>query len=283
MKERIILLAAFLMASISMSSQTDDHVQAPYPDEVNIGAVNVSRDGQTLIIGYTVRLGENVRWCRVGLYQSTDGGQTFSNISSAKHLSGDIGRLYEGGIKEIKYNISEVKEQLADKELVYKVEVVSKDVIKREYILAGVASVYPNLSYGIMIGTVKKTGFYLKARTNFKFVSSSYNCNGNGVLESGGKIWSNGIEERSRFVMTGGMLFHLNNRLYPYLGAGYGSKQLYLQDIQEKWANVTDLSYKGVSLEAGLLFKFNKMVVSTSVCNTAFKYTEGEIGFGFIF
>lgn len=283
MRIRILLLAVCLGISIQLSSQTSEHVKAPYPDEVTIGAATVARDGRTLIVDYSIRLGANVRWCKVDLYQSTDGGKTFTNISSSKGLSGDLGKISESGTKEIRYDISNVKEQLSGKRLVYKVEVKNKDIVKRELLLSGVASLYPNMSYGVMIGTVKKAGFYLKARSDFNFISSSYSCNSDGDLETGGKIWTTGVESRSRMVVTGGMIFHVRNWLYPYIGAGYGSKQLYIQDTQNNWATVSDLSYQGVSLDAGFLFKFNKIVLSAAVCNTAFKYTEAEIGIGLMF
>ena len=272
------------MMSLNILSQTGEYVKAPYSDDISLGAVNVElhRDKKTLIISYVVRLGEDVRWCKIDLYQSTDGGQSFTNIPSAK-LSGDIDKLYESGTKEVKYNITDIKDQLEDKDIVFKVNVRSKDVIKREYLIAGVASVRPNLSYGVMVGTVKKAGYFIKFRTDFKSVSSSYSCKSDGELETGGVIWSNGLKSRSRIDITGGMLFHVNNWFFPYFGAGYGSKQLFLQDIQGNWANITDLSYKGVSFDAGVLFRYGKIFLSTAVCNTAFKYTEAEMGFGFIF
>lgn len=284
MKSRILLLVVSLVVSLNAFSQTGEYVKAPNPDEISLGAVNVElhRDRNTLIISYVVRLGADVRWCKIGLLQSTDGGHTFTRIPASK-LSGDVDKIFESGTKEVRFNITDIKDQLEDKDIVFKVNVQSKDVVKREFLITGVASVYPNLSYGVMIGTVKKAGYYIKARSDFKSLSSSYNCTSNGELETGGEIWSNGLQSRSRFNITGGMLFHVNNWFYPYFGAGYGSKQLYMQDIQENWANVTDLSYKGVSFDAGILFRFGNFLVSTAVCNTAFKYTEAEMGIGFIF
>ena len=271
-----------LLYHIALYSQTNGHVKAPNPGEITIGNVQVEV-GPVLKISYTIRLGEGVKWCKTGLFLSTDGGSTYKRVSESRYLSGDLGRITDDGDKEIMFDIKDIKQELADKQLDFKVQVISKDVIKREYLIAGTTSIYPNMSYGLMIGTIKKIGLYIKARTDFNKISSSYNCNVNGELENGGVIWSDGLESRSRFVITGGMLFHAKQWLYPYIGVGYGSKQLYLQDTHEKWATVTDYSYKGLSLDAGFLFRLNKIVVSTSICNTAFKYTEGEIGIGLIF
>ena len=282
MRKLITLLFLGLMCPLGLYSQTIGHVKTPEPGEITIDNVQVAV-GPVLTISYTIRLGEGVKWCKTGLYLSTDGGSTYTRVSESKYLSGDVGKITISGDKEIKFDITEIKQELADKQLDFKVKVIGKDVIKREYLIAGTASVYPNMSYGLMIGTVRKSGAYIKARTNFNTISPSYNCNINGEMENGGVIWSDGVESRSRFIITGGMMFHAMPWLYPYIGAGYGSKQLYLQDTEKQWATVTDYSYKGLSIDAGLLFKFNKIVVSTAVCNTAFKYTEGEIGIGFIF
>ena len=282
MKRYISLLISVLLVSMGISSQTAEHLRVPDPGQVSLGNVQVEI-GPVLNIRYTLRFGEGVDWCRIGLFLSTDGGSSYSRLPDSEYITGDLGKISSGGDKSIKYDHSEVKQELAGKQLDFKVEVLSKNVIRREYLIAGTASVYPGLSYGLMVGTVRKTGFYIKARSNFVFPASSYSCNISGVMDSGGTIWANGSESRSRFVITGGMIYHASPWIYPYAGVGYGSKQLFLQDVQDNWAAVSDLSYKGVSLDAGLLLKIRKFVLSAGVCNTAFKYTEGEIGVGFLF
>lgn len=287
MRIRIILLAICLMASTIMSSQTVDHVKAPYPNEVNVGAVDVERDGQTLVIFYTLRFGKKIHWCDIALYQSTDGGKTFTNISSSENLSGDIGRINEGGDKKIYYNISSVKEQLADKQLVYKVDIQKKDVLERDYMVLGTASVYPVPSYGGMIATVRKMGFYFKYRNSFKRPEKYQTCLSDGTSSYlGASIMTTGGEMRQRVIYTGGIMYRVNRNLYPYIGAGSGFKKLwweYYSPSGKSWAQVDDLSYDGLTLDAGILFKMGHFAISASVCNTAFKYTEGEIGIGYVF
>lgn len=283
MKSRIIALCLLFLSGLSLQAQTADHVPAPNPGEVSIGAVHVEREGAVINIDYRVLLGEGVQWCKVRLLISTDGGKTFSNIPTAKNVTGDIGKISKGGNKTINYNVSDDKHFLADKPLAFKVDVQGKNVIQHEFFILGNAAVYPQLSYGLMIGSVKKIGWYIKARSDFKSPSATYNCGSNGILESGGTIWANGNIQKTRYVVTGGMMIHAANWLFPYFGAGYGSKQLFWQDTQNNWAKVTESSHQGISLDAGLLFKFGKFAVSAAACNTAFKYTEGEIGVGIIF
>lgn len=287
MRIRILLMAICLMASTIMSSQTIDHVKAPYPNEANIGAIDVERDGQSLVIFYTLRFGKKIHWCDIALYQSTDGGKSFTNISSSKNLSGDIGRINEGGDKKIYYNISSVKEQLADKQLVFKVEIQKKDVLERDFIVLGTASVYPVPSYGGMVATVKKMGFYLKYRNSFKRPDKYQTCLSDGTSSYlGGSIMTTGEEIRQRVTYTGGIMYRVNSNLYPYIGVGSGFKYLwweYYAPSGKSWAQVEDLSYDGLTLDAGILFKMGHFAISASVSNTAFKYTEGEIGIGYVF
>ena len=287
MRIRLLLLAICLMTSTIMFSQTIEHVKPPYPDEVNVGAVDVERDGQTLVVFYSVRFGTKIRWCDIALYQSIDGGKTFTNISSSDYLSGDIGRIYEGGDKKIYYNISNNKEQLADKQLVFKVEVLKKHVNERKYMILGSASVYPVLSYGAMVATVNKVGFYVKARINMKDFNSYSQGYIDGTVGDQREIMvTTGKEFKERFMITGGLMCKVNKHIYPYLGAGNGFKNTFWEYYSyegNRWAHIGELSYSGLTLDAGCIFKFGTFVISTAVCNTAFKYTEGEIGIGFSF
>lgn len=283
MKSHILAICFLLLGGVSLFAQTAEHVTAPNPGEVTIGAVHVEREGTVFNINYKVLLGEGVQWCKVRLLLSTDGGKTFSNVPTQRSVTGDVGKVSEGGNKTIFYDVTNDKQQLADKPLAFKVDIHGKNVIQQEYFILGTASVYPNLSYGLMVGSVKKFGWYLKARSNFKFPSTSYECESDGIMPSGGTIWSNGCEQKSRYVITAGMIVHATNWLYPYVGAGYGSKQLCWQDTQNEWVKVSDISYQGVSLDAGLLFKFGKVAISAAVCNTPHKSTEGEISIGMIF
>ena len=285
------------MASTFMSSQTIDHVKAPYPNEANVGAVDVVRDGQTVVIFYTLRYGKNIHWCNIDLYLSMDGGKTYVNISSSKNLSGDIGRISTEGDKKIMWNISDSKKELADKPLVFKVEITKKDIVKRDYMVLAAASVYPSQSYGLMISTTKKVGFYVKARANM------INLGGDGVdiaksdgkyykridgelYETGGFMLTTGKETRERYMITGGIMFRLNKNIYPYIGAGTGFNNLFWECYSssgKKWACIEDKSHSGLTLDAGCIFRFGNFVVSAAASNTVFKYTEGEIGIGYVF
>ena len=214
---------------------------------------------------------------------SKDGGKTYSFAPSAENISGDLGKQETSGVKVIKYDVSADKQQLAGKQVVFKVDVTTKDVLQRETIAAAQVGVYPQISYGFMFGMVKKYGWYVKARSDFNFQSSSYNCTSTGEIEDGGHIWTNGASKRYRLVVTAGGMLRASRWCYPYVGVGYGSRGLYWKDFQDEWVKVTDKSCAGVALDAGVALKFGKIALTIGLNNTAFKYTEAEVGIGVMF
>lgn len=280
-KLQLIILS--LLIAVTSFAQSEDHVRSPYPDEVTIGDMKVGRIASEFTIEYKLLLGDNVRWCTIKLLVSVDGGKTYSFTPSAKNISGDLGKQETSGVKVIKYDVSADKQQLAGKQVVFKVDVTTKDVLQREIIAAAQAGVFPQLSYGFMLGMVKKYGWYVKARSDFNFQSSSYNCTSTGEIEDGGHIWTNGASKRSRLVVTAGGMLRASRWCYPYVGVGYGSRGLYWKDFQGEWAKVTDKSCAGVALDAGVALKFGKVSLTMGVNNTAFKYTEAEVGIGVMF
>jgi hypothetical protein len=134
-----------------------------------------------------------------------------------------------------------------------------------------------------MFGMVKKYGWYVKAKSDFNFQSSLYNCTSTGEIEGGGHIWTDGASKKSRLVITAGGMLRASRWCYPYVGVGYGSRGLYWKDFQGEWAKVTDKSCAGVALDAGVALKFGKIALTLGVNNTAFKYTEAEVGIGVMF
>lgn len=277
------LLLTLLLFSIVGAAQSVDQISAPDHNDVSIGAMTVNRAGSQITIEYQLILGEDVKWCKTKLLVSIDGGRTFSFHPDENYISGDLGLQTSSGTKYIIYDVSKDKTNLAGKRIVFKVDVVSKDVLKHDILVAGQAGVFPQMSYGLMFGMVRKFGWYIKAKSDFCFPSSSYNCTSNGEIEGGGYIWTEGSSKRSRLVITAGGMVKAARWCYPYVGAGYGSRGLYWMDYLGDWAKVSDSSCAGLAIDAGLVFKLGKVAVTIGVNNTAFKYTEAEVGIGVMF
>ena len=272
-----------LLLSLKVFAVSEDHVRSPYPDEVTIGAMTVERTGSEFTIGYKILLGDDVLWCKTKLLVSTDGGKTFSFTPTSSNVTGDLGKIHTSGTKYIKYDVTADKGKLAGKPVVFKVDVTTKDVLDRKILASAQASVFPQMSYGLMAGMVKKYGWYVKARTDFNFISSKYNCLSSGDIEGGGYIWTDGTSKKSRLVATAGGMMRLSRWCYPYVGLGYGYRNMYWKDFEGEWAKVTDMSCSGISIDAGFVMSFGKIAVTLGVNNTAFKYTEAEVGIGVMF
>lgn len=277
---RIAILIISLLAGLPLYAISDSTVDLPSPNEVTIGAADVSRAGAVLTVSYEIRFGKNVNWCRTKLMVSTDGGYSFRPVMTPRMVSGDVGKLTSDGRKSITYDVTEDKAQLAGKPVVFKVEVTGKDVLKQNILVQAEFGVAPQVSFGAMFGMVKKIGWYVKAKSDFHFPSVAYQCNSAGEIEGGGAFWAGGESQKTRLSLTGGALFRGTGWLFPYAGLGYGSRSVCWQDYRGDWAKVSDQSCAGIALDAGVVFKFGKFAVSAGISNTMFKYTEVEVGVG---
>lgn len=270
MKKILTLFALALAAMPVFAANKPD-------DEVTLTNVQVSREKMTFVVTYDMSLGQDLRSCDIAFLLSTDAGLTFSAVER-KHLSGDFGKVKGSGTKTIRYDFSRDMERLDGKQLSFKVEVKGKDVMERNILVTGQVSVAPSLTYGAMVGMVSKWGWYAKFRSDFRFPSVAYE-----YATDEGRFWGTGESRTSRLNVTAGAMVRAVKWLYPYLGLGYGSRGLYLKDIEGNWAIVADRSTKGLSLDAGIVLKFGKVAISAGVSNTMFKYTEAEVGVGIMF
>lgn len=154
--------------------------------------------------------------------------------------------------------------------------------VKGRTLLMASAGVFPQTSYGAMVGYAKKVGAYAKFRSSFNSMTPSYTVDiedfaGDGMYTSGKD------PHHYRLQASAGLLFRLSEKIYPYFGAGYGEYSVYWEDFGGKWARVADYSCKGVAAEAGLAFRFGGFSLSVGASTTAFKYTDLEIGIGLMF
>lgn len=150
-----------------------------------------------------------------------------------------------------------------------------------------VAGINPEqFSYGIMVGLVKRTGGYIKAKYSFKNVSmDNMECDDSGVLTGteGSLPWYSGNTEKSRLAITGGVLQRIWKTGYVYAGAGYGFRTLGWETTDGLWVKNIDHSYKGVEAEIGLIIRFGGFAISAGAQTNQFKYAEANVGIGIMF
>ena len=162
---------------------------------------------------------------------------------------------------------------------------------KRGFVLAS-AGITPDFSAGLMLGKVIRNknkkmggGYYIKARSNFRFQTRyDYKCLSDGT-SNGEAIWTKPDSKtwKTRYSVTCGGLWHAQKNLNIFAGVGYGAKSLVWKDIDGRRAKVSDCSFKGVAADFGAMATFGKFAVSAGVSTVKFRYFDFEVGIGMIF
>lgn len=142
------------------------------------------------------------------------------------------------------------------------------------------------LSYGGMVGFVRKNGAYIRFRSDFNSVSADLECDDTGTLTSGGEgkpYYKIGAEHKSRMSVVGGYLRHLWKPFYLYVGAGYGQRTLAWETVDGELVRNIDHSANSVAGELGLLLNIGKLAISAGYHTVGFKCHEVGGGIGIMF
>lgn len=152
----------------------------------------------------------------------------------------------------------------------------------RYVVLAEIAA--PELAYGVRVGMMdRRFGAYASFRSNFVNGESAYECTSDGRLPNGSMMWADGEERKGNMAMTAGLLAGTFRWMTAYAGAGYGWRYLQWRDIDGNWAEVSDYSYRGVAVEAGLIFSCRGFSLSAGISSISFKTATLMTGIGFRF
>lgn len=141
------------------------------------------------------------------------------------------------------------------------------------------------MSYGLMVAAMRRTGGYIKAKYSFSNTpSDDFECNDVGMSGEDGEVqWYTGKTEKSRLSVTGGIVQRLWKPFYLYAGVGYGTRTLVWETVGGKWGKNKDHSLEGVEAEIGGILSAEPMVFSLGLQTNSFKYLEGNLGIGVIF
>lgn len=141
-------------------------------------------------------------------------------------------------------------------------------------------------SFGAMVGFVSTNGAYVRFRSDFGSVSADLECDDTGALTSGGTgtpYYKEGVSKKSKMSITAGYMRRLAKPLYAYIGAGYGSRTLAWETVEDELVKNTDHSATGVAAEIGAIGRLGKFAVSVGCQTVNFKYMELNAGVGFFF
>ena len=181
--------------------------------------------------------------------------------------------------------------QKLEKRVVYKLALRLDEagVNKTRTMVMPVVGIGESYSYGLMVAVVKKFGWYLKAKYDFKSQSTTTECTSDGNNLSGVPLWFTGNTAVSRLAITTGGMIRLAKPLYLYLGAGYGYKKTAwemsegIYGGEGNWAENTDETFKGVEVDLGLVLRLKNIALTAGAQSNQFKYYEATVGLGIMF
>lgn len=224
------------------------------------------------------------------LYLSIDGGVTYRKLSA---VSGDIGPVNQAKTRNLKavWDIFKDVDELSGN-VVFKVVLESSDIplpIKELCFY----QYSPTAPFGVMYVKYARLGYYASLQTNFGFRSSNAVFENEVIQEvPQGGYWQLGNEEKkSRFSVTGGVVYRISKTLAATLGGGFGHRSLlweytsFNSDDSQKdkgFARVEAVSATGLQTEAGVIwFAHPQIPVSVSIQNINFSYVTYSVGIGF--
>ena len=139
----------------------------------------------------------------------------------------------------------------------------------------------PSMAYGLRAGVqFGRFGGYVSFRSDFHPDEYEYTCLSDGTLQGGGSFWGNGESRSSNMSVNVGLLVGAASWLTFYAGVGYGYISYMQKDIDGVWAQVSDLSCRGLSAEAGTLLSWHKLVLSAGVSTISFRTAGFVCGIG---
>ena len=142
-------------------------------------------------------------------------------------------------------------------------------------------SLAPETVPGLCITVGKKWGGIVSAQSNFKTVRATYSANSSGSRTDGeGYIWPEGSHKVSQLCLSAGGYYCFIDWLGAYATAGYGHRSIFWEDTEGQWAQIKDLSARGVALSAGILFRWKFLCATASVSTISFQTLGVTLGAG---
>lgn len=137
---------------------------------------------------------------------------------------------------------------------------------------------------GLRFGMTRRHGVWVHVQSNFRFLSTSGECNKSGELASGEPTpyYKKSVSRGVGSVTAGGIhrivgLWHL------YEGVGYGEQRVVWETLEGVKLRNTDYSVKGIAGELGVLLEVRRVVLSVGVLTIRGEYWEPLLGIGINF
>ena len=137
-----------------------------------------------------------------------------------------------------------------------------------------------NPAYGLMLGRVKKFGYYVKGITNTFGVSDKgkWNDVGSGFIDS---------QKSTYWSVTGGAMVRLGCPIHFYLGLGYADYSYYVKNTSGNTFLYDDLTKRNLVADLGFMLRIKRVNISLGITTgEVFGYDQtgaGNFGIGYSF
>ncbi|MDR1762349.1 MAG: hypothetical protein LBR64_00115 [Dysgonamonadaceae bacterium] len=152
----------------------------------------------------------------------------------------------------------------------------------------------PTMPIGFTAGVFNRYGFYVSLKIDAHDGDYTYPCNNTLVpaipiedpkYEFARKKWNSAM-------YTGGFVYQLKRNIFLTAGGGYAKRE-YLREIsaeaplptgrKSEWCFNVDASYKGLTLEAGGMYEWKKLLLLAGVNTVRFKDLDAYLGLAYTF
>ena len=279
-KQILILTVLFLGITLSTFAQ-------------QVSDIQVRASGDKIKVGYTI---SGLKYYQdisaIDFYVSRDGGQTFEG--PLKEISGDI----SPGLRNGKYvMIWDVLKEIpfTSEELIFDVRIsVTEKERKKSFMVSLVGNATTPL--GLRIGQLGKIGWYAEFRSSLSpFTAAEYTYENETITDydKPGYYEFNGNKGYFAWSAIGGITIQASWNVFFNIGVGYGTDN-YMYEIDEytyendtqtgtSWVQDNDYSATGFELDAGMILKFNKLVISGGGTAINFQTFNWLLGIGVAF
>jgi hypothetical protein len=254
--------------------------------------IEASVTGDQITVKYEVRGLKFNESLNISLYYSSDKGQTFTGPVTA--VSGNIGKDIRNGNHQIIWDaLKEVP--FTKQDLVFDVRgELLEQKIEKSFFISYVGNTTTYL--GLRVGSIGKIGWYIEGRMNLQgFEKSSYDYE-NGLVkdyDKPGYYEFNGNNGYSALFAGGGVTYQAARDLFIFAGAGYG-KENYLYEIDDfsndneaktgtTFVKNPDYSNEGVEADAGIIYRFGKLLLTGGAATINFNTINWTAGIGYSF
>ena len=281
MKKAILLLfLSILFSSINIHAQ-------------KITDVNAHVSGDKIIIDYSINGAKFNESFHIYLLVSFDNGISYNPVYK---VQGDVGDGIRNGKHQIIWDA--LKEMpFTEEELQFDVRanIIVKE-IKRSFFVSYTAN--DMTPFGLRIGTIGKIGWYIEGRANPSPADNfQYAFNEGDIVipdyDKAGYYQFTEENHYSALSVCAGITYQPAWNIFLYAGVGYG-KENYLMEIDDfsyednsktgqSLVKYTNQSYTGLEIDAGVMYRFNKFLISGGVTTINFEKIGWIAGVGISF